>query len=242
MERTLGAIPRSNKATLSPRLSPFQSFGGYDAVERRIPTLAQRAKEFHSSHDTINRLDYKSFTEDTFMIMADILKIFLIIVGLLTVYVSYWLVAQALFPGMVERARQHYAKPVKITVIGLLAAALPIILGAAISNLPNPAFKLTGVTLMLIPAMLGMIGSAGLALRIGVGLPAPGDDQQPWRRVLRGGILLALTFLLPFVGWIVLPVWALISGFGAFILSVKEARRANVAPPTINFTPAQGTA
>ena len=31
------------------------------------------------------------------MIMADILKIFLIIVGLLTVYVSYWLVAQALF-------------------------------------------------------------------------------------------------------------------------------------------------
>ena len=32
------------------------------------------------------------------MIMADILKIFLLIVGLLTVYVSYWLIALALFP------------------------------------------------------------------------------------------------------------------------------------------------
>ena len=29
------------------------------------------------------------------MIMADILKIFLLIVGLLTVFVSYWLIAQA---------------------------------------------------------------------------------------------------------------------------------------------------
>lgn len=175
------------------------------------------------------------------MIMADILKIFLIIVGLLTVYVSYWLVAQALFPAVVERARHHYSKPVKITFIGLLAAAVPVILGAAISNLPNPAFKLTGVTLMLIPALLGMVGSAGLVSRIGAGLPTPADEQQPWRRVLRGGILLALTFLLPFVGWFVLPIWALVSGFGAFILSVQEIRRANAVPPTINLTP-QGAA
>jgi hypothetical protein len=176
------------------------------------------------------------------MIMADILKIFLIIVGLLTVYVSYWLVAQALFPGVVERARQHYARPIKITFTGLLAAALPVILGAIISNLPNPALKLTGVTLMLIPALLGLIGSAGLVSRIGAGLPTPADEQQPWRRVLRGGILLSLTFLLPFVGWFVLPLWALVSGFGAFILSVQEIRHANAAPPTTHLTPAQGAA
>src|SRR5882762_10487375 len=96
------------------------------------------------------------------MIMADILKIFLIVVGLLTVYVSYWLVAQALFPGLVERAREHYGKPVKITLIGLAAAVLPFVLGAMISKLPNPVFKITGVTMMVIPAMLGLIGSAGL--------------------------------------------------------------------------------
>ena len=177
------------------------------------------------------------------MIMADILKIFLIIVGLLTVYVSYWLVAQALFPSLVERAREQYGRPVKITLIGL-AAALPfIILGAMISNLPNPALKITGVTLMVIPAMLGLIGSAGLTQRIGAGLHSPLDEQQPWRGVLRGGILLALTFLLPVVGWFVLPVWALVSGFGAFILSVRKRKQSSeAAPPVISLTQAQGTA
>jgi hypothetical protein len=176
------------------------------------------------------------------MIMADILKIFLIVMGILTVYVSYWLVAQALFPGVVGRARQHYARPVKITLTGLLAAALPLIIGAVIARSPNPALKLTGITLMIVPALLGMIGSAGLALRVGAGLPSPGDDQQPWRRVLRGGILLALTFLLPVVGWVVLPLWALVSGFGAFVLSVQEIRRSRSEPPAISLTPAQGTA
>ena len=176
------------------------------------------------------------------MIMADILKIFLLIVGLLTVYVSYWLVAQALFPVVVERAQRHYSKPVKITFVGLLAAAVPVVLGAIISNLANPALKLTGVTLMLIPALLGMVGSAGLVARIGAGLPTPADEQQPWRRVLRGGILLSLTFLLPFVGWFVLPIWALVSGFGAFILSVQELRKQRSEPPMINMTTLQGTA
>lgn len=176
------------------------------------------------------------------MIMADILKIFLLIVGLLTVYVSYWLVAQALFPAVVERAREQYSRPVRITFVGLLAAALPVVLGAIISNLPNPALKLTGVTLMVVPALLGLIGSAGLTLRIGAGLPSPLDEAQPWRRVLRGGILLSLTFLLPFVGWFVLPIWALVSGFGAIILSVQDLRKQRGIPPVINMTPLQGAA
>ena len=126
----------------------------------------------------------------------------------------------------------------KITLIGLAAALLPVIIGAAISNLPNPALKLTGITLMVIPAMLGLVGSAGLISRIGAGLPSPADEQQPWRRVLRGGILFALTFLLPFVGWFVLPIWALVSGLGAFLLSVAERRRApQEVPPVMNLTP-----
>jgi hypothetical protein len=174
------------------------------------------------------------------MIMADVLKIFLIIVGTLTLYVTYWLVAQALFPVIVERARQHYSKPVKITLVGIVAALLPVLLGSVIANLPNPLLKLFGVTLMVVPSILGLVGSAGLALRIGAGLPTPADDQQPWRRVLRGGILLSLTFLLPFVGWIVLTIWTLVSGFGAFVLSVRESKTAATLPPVVPLSPAQG--
>jgi hypothetical protein len=173
------------------------------------------------------------------MIMADILKIFLLIVGLLTVHVSCWLVAHALFPRLVERARRQYARPFKITLIGLVAAALPVVIGAVISSQPNPALKLAGVTLMVIPAMLGLIGSAGLILRIGDGLPSASDAREPWRRMLRGGILFALTFLLPIVGWFVLPAWALVSGLGAFLLGVRERdRSSNETPDSVNLTPA----
>jgi hypothetical protein len=165
--------------------------------------------------------------------MADILKIFLIILGILTIYVSYWLLAEALFPGLVERARQHYRRPVRISFIGLAAAILPLILGITMANLPHPLLKMTGIALLVTPAMLGLAGSAGLTLQIGAGLPSPVDEAQPWRRVLRGGILLACSFLLPVVGWIVIPLWVLVSGFGAFILSVREINQEHKQPPQL---------
>lgn len=37
--------------------------------------------------------------------MADVLTYFLLIVGIMMVFVSYWLAAEALFPDMVVRAR-----------------------------------------------------------------------------------------------------------------------------------------
>jgi len=174
------------------------------------------------------------------MIMADILKIFLIILGILAVYVSYWLLAEALFPKLVERASQHYGKPLKITVIGLLAAAVPVVLGLVLANAPHPVLKVFGLTLAVTPVILGLGGSAGLTLRIGMGLPSPIDETQPWRRVLRGGVLLAFSFLLPIVGWIVLPLWVLVSGFGAFVLCVKEQRDERQVPA--NLVPANEAA
>ncbi len=162
--------------------------------------------------------------------MADILKIFLIILGILTIYVSYWLLAEALFPALVERASRHYGKPARITFIGLAAALAPVIVGLAMANLPHPLLKMLGLTLVVTPAMLGLAGSTGLVLRIGAGLPSPVDESQPWRRVLRGGILLACSFLLPVVGWIVIPLWVLVSGFGAFILSAREISQEHKQP------------
>jgi len=170
--------------------------------------------------------------------MADILKILLIVLGILIVYVSYWLLAEALFPALVEQASRQYRKPVRITLVGLAAAVLPLILGVLLAKMPNPLFKLVGITLVVVPAMLGLAGSAGLTLRIGEGLPSPIDDAQPWRRVLRGGILLACSFLLPVVGWVVLPLWVLVSGFGAFILCAAEKRHEQPAQPTESLMPA----
>ena len=99
------------------------------------------------------------------MIMADILKILLIIIGILLIYVSYWLLAEALFPKLVESASRHYRHPLKITFLGLGAALLPVILGIALSKTANPLFKFLGISLLVIPGMLGLAGSAGLTDR-----------------------------------------------------------------------------
>src|SRR5258706_8302680 len=106
------------------------------------------------------------------MIMADVLKILLLIVGILTIYVSYWLLAEALFPALVERASRQYGRPVKITLIGLVAAVAPFVIGIALANVPNPLFKVLGITLIVIPAMLGLAGSAGIAFCPSARLPA----------------------------------------------------------------------
>src|SRR2546421_2720532 len=103
------------------------------------------------------------------MIMADILKILLIILGILTIYVSYWLLAQALFPGLVARASRQYCHPLKISLVGLAAAVPPVVLGVILAKVPNPLLKLCGIGLLATPAILGLAGSAGLVWRIGAG-------------------------------------------------------------------------
>jgi hypothetical protein len=168
--------------------------------------------------------------------MADILKIVFIILGILTIYVSYWLLAEALFPRMVENAGRLYGRPVRITFLGLGAALLPVVIGIALAKIPHPLLKFIGISLLVVPGLLGLVGSAGLTLRIGTGLPSPFDQEQPWRRVLRGGIVLACSFLLPVVGWIVIPLWLLVSGLGAFILAASQM---NADPTTPAPTPPQ---
>ncbi len=163
--------------------------------------------------------------------MADILKIVFIVLGILTIYVSYWLLAEALFPKVVENASGLYGRPVRVTLIGLGAALLPVVVGIALAKIPHPLLKFIGISLVVVPGLLGLVGSAGLTLRIGAGLPSPLDEKQPWRRVLRGGIVLACTFLLPIVGWIVIPLWVLVSGLGAFILAARQVRQ-NAVPHT----------
>jgi hypothetical protein len=164
--------------------------------------------------------------------MADILKIFLLIVGGLLIFISFWLAAEALFPGLVERAGDQYRRPWKLTFAGLAMAA-PLI-GLALLCFKkgnNPLFNIAGIISIGVVLLGGLAGSAGFAKRIGAGLPSPIDDAQPWRRVLRGGIVLTLTFLLPFIGWMGLSIWTLVTGFAALFFAAREAKPAATVPP-----------
>ena len=71
-------------------------------------------------------------------------------------------------------------------------------------------------------------------MRIGRNLCAGADT---WQQALRGGVMLALVFITPLLGWFVVLPLGLASGFGAFLLvaalEVASAADAGDARPTV---------
>lgn len=169
------------------------------------------------------------------MNLADVFTILFIILGFLIVYVGYWLLAVGLFPRFVERCAERIGEaPVKITLLGAVTLTPVVAIGLGISSAaPNGAGKVAGLALALCGALGALLGSAGLALRIGTGLKSARDEQEPWRRVLRGSIVLALTFVMPFLGTFIVMPLAFFSGFGACIAGLwrKKPAPVPVLPP-----------
>ena len=173
------------------------------------------------------------------MIFADILFWFLMVAGAYLALNAYWLAAVALFRPAVERARLTYAtRPVAATLAGLLAFVPVALVFIVFAKAAHPGVKLITGALLMVPLVLALIGSAGLADKIGAGLPSPVDEVQPWRRVLRGGVVLALLFVVPLLGWFAVFPLTLASGIGAVVLSrrvpvvaERPARRPIGKPP-----------
>jgi hypothetical protein len=143
--------------------------------------------------------------------------------------VASWLAAVALFAS-VERARSP-TPPAGGPDPPRLVLFLPLLFAGKVA--PGP-LKLVVAVALGAPPLLALVGSAGLADKIGAGLPMPDDGARPWRRVLRGGAVLGLLFVIPGLGWFgVLPL-VLASGLGTFVLSRWTTPPLTVpAPPAI---------
>lgn len=166
------------------------------------------------------------------MIVADILMWFLLIAGTYIVINAYWLTTQGLFPGFVDRCRDRIrCTPLKCLMAGL-AGALPVaIVGIAMLRAALPALKFAGATVLLLLVLVGLMGSAGLAAQVGMGLGTFTDDRTSWRRVWRGGLVLGLTFILPLIGWLIILPLTLVIGVGAMAQSVRvRSQVRNLAP------------
>ncbi len=166
------------------------------------------------------------------MNLADVFTFLFVILGFIIVYVAYWLATAGLFPRLTERCAERLsASPVKATLLGLAVWGPTLFIGTLISSkAPNAALKFVGIFVIILSALIALAGSSGLALRVGAGLKSARDEAEPWRRVLRGGIVLALTFVLPFVGWLVM-VWSFAAGFGAFLLAWPKRVKLDVSEP-----------
>lgn len=172
------------------------------------------------------------------MIMADVLKIFLLVVGTQIVVISYWLAAESLYPSLVAAARDRYRdQPVRITLLGAVTGAPLFLLGAGLFQDGSAAGKALGFTIASLTMLAALLGSAGLCRRIGAGLPSLTDAAQPWRRVLRGGVVLALMCLLPLLGWFLILPLALISGSGATVSALWARRQSRRHAPASGVHP-----
>ncbi len=164
------------------------------------------------------------------MIMADVLKIFLLVIGMQIVLVSYWLAAESLFPRLVARAQEHYRRhPIRLTLLGALIGVPLVTLGLGLLQAGSAPAKVIGFVMATVTVFGGLLGSTGLCRQIGEGLPSPADAAQPWRRVLRGAVLLALMSLLPFAGWFLVLPLALAGGLGAALAAGRGLRRESKA-------------
>jgi hypothetical protein len=133
------------------------------------------------------------------------------------ILLGHWVAAAGMFP----RATQAFAsvydqRPLRAVLLGVFTYGPILLLLLQSAKIPNAFFRLVIVLAGFTALFIGLIGSAGLAWRIGRNLSAEAD---PWRQVLRGGVMLALVFITPLLGSFFLLHVGLASGFGAFLLA-----------------------
>lgn len=164
------------------------------------------------------------------MIMADVFKILFLVLGTLITIVGYWLLFEACVPRTVSRAKEAYEnRPWRTFWVGLVVVAPLLVLGLVLANAGAAPVKLVGVTLLLLLVLTGLLGSTGFARLVGIRLNAPADEAQPWRRVLRGGSVVSVTFVLPLAGWFIVLPAVLITGVGAAVLAYRGKPRTSNA-------------
>ncbi|MAD79472.1 MAG: hypothetical protein QGG71_01605 [Pirellulaceae bacterium] len=154
------------------------------------------------------------------MTMSTLFSIISVIGGLGLSMTATALLAAALFPGWVARARQRVTRmPVRTFLVGLLVGTFFMVIGSAMISAGGPVGFFGGI---VVAGTLGfaLAGSAGVAMSIGAGLPSAADVERPWQAIIRGWVVLFLASLMPILGWFVLLPIALLMGFGAAVLGL----------------------
>jgi hypothetical protein len=147
------------------------------------------------------------------------------------ILIGHWLVAAGMFPQATRAfATEYERRPIRAALLGIVTYGPLFVLFLNTAKIPNGAVRLLVLVTGLSALLIAFIGSAGLALRIGRNLCA---DADTWRQGLRGGVMLALVFITPFLGWAFLLHIGLASGFGAFLL----ARPWKSHPPELPVAP-----
>jgi hypothetical protein len=170
------------------------------------------------------------------MLMADTMSIFFVILGMMLALPGLWLLVHGLWPETVAAATERCRKGLLSSfLLGVPITTFMIVITVFLFNVLGPIGKITGLGVVCLYMLQAHTGVSGLATSIGQRLAAPRDDQRLWRSTLRGGLVLELTYLLPFRGWFVILPASIIIGSGAANLSLlSKLRLALFAPSRVS--------
>jgi hypothetical protein len=148
--------------------------------------------------------------------MADIVAIFgtLLVIGIAYpgLLTSIWL----LFPSTVKRAqlRLEYTPGRCFWLGGLILAAM-IIPVLILLSLPSGGAKFFGWILIGLVIALSLLGSAGLAARMGEQLAARSNNPGQFSAFVRGALVLELGAFFPVLGWLFFLPLTTVTAIGA---------------------------
>jgi hypothetical protein len=144
-----------------------------------------------------------------------VLTILSYIFGLFLVLLAYWTAAAGLFVQTTDACRRQFAeRPVRCTLVGIATFGVLVLLVIFALKGGGGGFVLLAGS---VPLLISFIGTAGLALHLGTRLC--GGTAERWRLAMRGGVILGLCFITPFLGWLIIAPLGLASGFGALLLA-----------------------
>ena len=175
------------------------------------------------------------------MLMADTMSIFFVILGMMLAFPGLWLLCRGLWPEAVATAADRCRRSLWSSfLMGLPITIVMIVITRILFGVLGPVGKIAGVGVVCLYMLQAHTGVSGLATSIGRRLWSPLDEQRPWRSTLRGGVVLELTYLLPFLGWFVILPASIIIGSGAATLGLLSKLRLALFAPNPVLTESNG--
>ena len=150
--------------------------------------------------------------------------------GVFLILLAHWVAGAGMFPRATQSLAEVYDhRSIRATWVGLVTFGPLLVLFLQNGRIHNGPLRVLLFAAMFVGILMAFVGSAGLALRIGRNLGTSGDL---WQQVLRGGVMLALVFITPVLGWFLMLPVGLASGFGAFLLAKPWRPISPALPPT----------
>lgn len=146
--------------------------------------------------------------------------------GIIIASVAYFVVGAMLMPGATHRGCMRFAAKPKGTIAIGLAISVPLVVVSLILLQRGGALASLGAFIGLAWILAGLMGGAALARHVG-------QSGEDWRRVARGGTLIALTWVLPLIGWFVTLPLTISTGVACLLLSARTPRVAHPDVPMV---------